>query len=383
MNVTALKNMTSRWPELLSLTAQFRDAFLARMPLRGAKITAGEAQLLTVGCLAAVGYVMVRGEAPVENGELDSGLAATFRIIDGVRLVTTELMRAHEERHGCDDPIDAQAIADYAERYALYYGTYGVCAGPQALIDEYLRVLIDGAPAPIHAEPTFPARVGDIDAAFDYALHGQRVESIIRIFGGMQGLLHDRLRALLAGTEPRTKLHELLDQPIDTEHHGLLRTNHPLLETLRLEVEANRWMFTHVTAGLPEAARGPDTIDDVFRLDPNAQRMAHEELDAFLGRAVPALPSSQRREIAAVSADVFALERRCLRAVTRELRRLNDRLARSPGRPLAGADLAIYNRPRTGPTFAATLAEGLGLSITSDTTATVLSREGERLSLTA
>src|SRR5205814_1180347 len=149
----------------LSLTEQFRTAFFKRLPPRGSSLGAGEAQLLTVCCLAAVGYVMVRAEDPVANGELDAGLAATFRIIDGVRLVTTEIMRATAGEHGCDRPVDAKSIADYAERYAVYYGTYGVCAGPQALIDEYLQVLLDGVSAPIHAEPDFASRVGDLDAA--------------------------------------------------------------------------------------------------------------------------------------------------------------------------------------------------------------------------
>src|SRR5207237_2099761 len=90
MNVTALRHMTNRWPELLSLTEQFRTAFFKRLPPRGSSLGAGEAQLLTLCCLAAVGYVMVRAEDPVANGELDAGLAATFRIIDGVGLVTTE-----------------------------------------------------------------------------------------------------------------------------------------------------------------------------------------------------------------------------------------------------------------------------------------------------
>jgi hypothetical protein len=384
MNVTALKHMTSRWPELLSLTEQFREAFFARLPRKGRALTAGEGQLLTVCCLAAVGYVMVRGVEPIPNGELDAGLAATFRIIDGVRLVTTEMMRASATEHGCDAPIDAKAIADYAERYAVYYGTYGVCAGPQALIDEYLKVLLDGAPAPVDAEPTFGARVGDLDAALDYGLHGQRLESVIRIFGGVQGLLHDRLRRAFEGA-PGSKLKEILDQPIDTEHHALLRTNHPLLETLKLEVEVNRWMYTHVTRGLPETARGTESIDDLLHLDRDALCMNARELDGFLRRALPDatwLPDPLRREIASVAAEIFALERRTLRFAAREQRRINERLHRPSVRPLTGADLAIYNRVRTGPTFAVTLADGLGLAITSDAASTVLSHGDQSLSLT-
>jgi len=46
--------------------------------------------------------VMVRGEDPVHNGRLDAGLAAMFRLIDGVRLVTTEMMRATAGEQRCE-----------------------------------------------------------------------------------------------------------------------------------------------------------------------------------------------------------------------------------------------------------------------------------------
>jgi hypothetical protein len=96
----------------------------------------------------------------------------------------------------------------------------------------------------------------------------------------------------------------------------------------------------------------------------------------------PSLPEPLRHELAAVAVDVFALERRCLRAVRREQRRLNERMRRQPGPPLTGSDLALYNRPRTGPPFESTLAEGLGLSITTDADSTVVSYGDHSLSFT-
>src|SRR5207244_5284334 len=138
--------------------------------------------------------VMVRGVEPVPNGQLDAGLAAMFRLIDGVRIVTTQLTRDTAGTHGCDRPLNAKGVYDYAERYSLFIDTWGVCAGPAALIDEYLQVLLDGAAAPIQVEPNLASRVGDLDAAIDYGLHGIRVEALVRAFGALQGLLHERLR---------------------------------------------------------------------------------------------------------------------------------------------------------------------------------------------
>src|SRR5262245_13901322 len=139
MNITALKNMTKRWEELLSLTEQLRQALAARMPQRDpSSLRAGELHLHVICQLASTAYVMVRGVDPVPNGQLDGGLAAVFRLIDGVRLVTNDVLRDKPGVHGCDVPVNAQFIADWADRYSVYKGTWGVCAGPPGLIDEYL-----------------------------------------------------------------------------------------------------------------------------------------------------------------------------------------------------------------------------------------------------
>jgi hypothetical protein len=418
MNVTALKHMTKRWPELLSLTEQFRTAFFERLPLLGPSLRTGEVHLLTVASLASTAYVMVRGVDPVENGKLDPGLAAMFRLIDGVRLVTTELMRTTARQHGCDRPLDAQGVADYAERYAVYYGVHGVCAGPQALIDEYLKVLLDGGRAPIQVEPDVRARLGDLDAALDYGLHGQRIESLIRIFGASQGIGHQRLRAAFESHAPRCRLQDLFDAPVDAAHYTLLREDHPLLDTYELELQVNRWLFERSGAGLPAGAQGlpanggqtfrgsrgfsgplprnasgmtdsrscpQRTADDALKLDPAAQASGRRRLAEFFAGVLPddtPLPERLRNELVEVAADVLALERRCLRAVRAEQALLNERLRRPQGRPLTGADLALYNRPRTGPILEVTLAEGLGLSITTDAACTVLRRGDRSVSLT-
>ncbi len=381
MNVTALKLMTSRWPELLSLSEQLRQALFARLPPRdGARLRIGEVHLLAVCTLAATGYVMIRGQDPVPNGELDPGLAGMFRLIDGVRLVTTESMRMIAGEPGCDRPMNARSIADFAEREGTYHGTHGVCAGPAALIDEYLRVLLGEESAPIQVVPDIAARVGDLDAALEYGLRGQRIESLVRIFGASQGLLHDRLRVSLAEQQPRTDLHALLDAPIDTEHYELLRVDHSLVDTFVLENAVNRWLLARAGEGLRDGDGR-----EMLELDPGRKCEEPARIAEFLARALPdhpALSARARAELAAVAADVFALERRCLRAVGDEMRLLNERIGRTPGRPLTGEDLAVYNRPRTGPTFAATLKVGLGLGVHTDATSTVLSCGDHQLSLT-
>jgi hypothetical protein len=315
----------------------------------------------------------------VPNGQLDGGLAAMFRLIDGVRLVTTDLVRDLPDGLGCETPVTSGSISDFAERFTVYNGTWGVCAGPPALIDEYLRVLFGEEPAPIDVQPSVADRLGDLDAALDYALLGQRVEVVVRFLGAAHGLLHDRLRLAFEGRSPRTALQELVEAPIDSQHYPLLRTDHPLVETFQRELGVSRWMFARAGEALAGKVNGA-VLDELVKLDPAAQAVSQRRLAELFAQALPAdkaLSEAICGELSAVAADVFAIERRCLRIVQREQGLLNERLRRPQGPALTGADLATYNRPRFGPPLSTILAEALGISVTSDATSTVV-RCGDR-----
>jgi hypothetical protein len=280
------------------------------------------------------------------------------------------LMRHTAGQPGCDRAVDAQQVAAYAEQNLTYVGVHGVCAGPQALIDEYLRVLLDGQSAPIQAEPDVASRLGDLVAAIDYGLIGQRIESLIRTYGASQTLALLRLRAALQGRAHHARLSELLERPIDAAHFPLLRDIHPLRETLELEIGVNRWLFARAGEALPEQAGW----------EPVAETNASErsQLAEFLARA---LPWSICEEVASAATEVLALERSCLRAVRSEQERLNERLGRPSGRVLTADDLTVYTKPRSGPSLARILADALDLTITTDAAASVLSCQGQSLTL--
>ena len=139
------------------------------------------------------------------------------------------------------------------------------------------------------------------------------------------------------------------------------------------------WLFARAGEALPGKVDGA-SLDEVMKLDPAAQAASQRQLAEFFAHALPAdkaLSEPIGSELAAIAADVFALERRCLRVLAREQGKLNERLRRRPGRALTGVDLAAYNRPRSGPPLYTTLAEGLGVSVTSDAASTVV-RYGDR-----
>jgi hypothetical protein len=175
-----------------------------------------------------------------------------------------------------------------------------------------------------------------------------------------------------------------VEAPIDAEHYPLLRDDHPLVETFELELDVSRWLFARAGEALPGKVDGAQ-LDELMKLDPAAQAANQRRLAEFFAHALPADRAVSEpicSELAAVAADVFALERRCLRVVEREQGTLNERLQRPAGRALTGVDLAAYNRPRSGPPLYTTLAEGLGVSVTSDAASTVVRYEDRSLTFT-
>ena len=76
------------------------------------------------------------------------------------------------------DPNTAVTSAElyaYAERNALFLSDYGVCAGPKAMIDEFLHVLVDGQPVEEESrvlDPAIEAALADLDSAFHYGFYG-------------------------------------------------------------------------------------------------------------------------------------------------------------------------------------------------------------------
>lgn len=382
MNQTALKHMAKRWPELLSLSEQFRLALWKRMPpVEPDKMRAGELHYLAVCTLGAVGYLMVRGENPVPNGELDGGMAAMFRLIDGVRLVTNDLIREEPESRGCEQLVTSKSINDFAEHYSVYRGNLGVCAGPPALIDEYLQVMMGEMPAPINVEPDVASRLGDIDAAIDYGLLGSRVESIVRYVGGTLAVLHEKLRAVFASA-PESRLRELLQVPIAPSALPLMRDDYPPDVTLQREIDVSCWLFDRAGDALAGKVE-PGKLEERMRRDPAVAASA-PRLSEFFATALPAdkaIAEPLRSELAAAAVDAFALERRGLQLLEREQGSLNTRLRRAQSRPLTPADMAAFNNQRSGPALSATLAEGLGITVTSDANATVVSYGDHSLTL--
>src|SRR5262249_48981791 len=108
-----------------------------------------------------------------------------------------------------DAAMTSAEIYAYAERHALFHTTYGVCAGPKAKIDEFLRVLVDGHPIPdaesVVLDGPVQAALDELEAAFDYCLYGLQAHALVfSLWPAMRSTSEQRPRALVAQGKSKT-----------------------------------------------------------------------------------------------------------------------------------------------------------------------------------
>ncbi len=185
MNVTALKSIRQHWQAGMVALSQIRSAFIKRFPHVQYGWTVGDLERLSSLVLAVPAFLLMRSVNRIPNGELDPVLSTIFRVTDGVRMTMHDMLFIHalEPTTPPDAPMTSTALYDYAERNFVFHSEYGVCAGPKAMIDEFLAVLVDGK-APNYAEdvqlnPQVQMALADLEKAFDYGLLGLQVHAVI------------------------------------------------------------------------------------------------------------------------------------------------------------------------------------------------------------
>jgi hypothetical protein len=130
--------------------------------------------------------MLMKNGQRVENGALHPVLSNLFRVSDGLRMTTHRMLfvPVAEATLSPLAPVTSSEIYAYAERNHAFGSTHGVCAGPQAMIEEFLDVLLDGKlPAadavPVLLEAEVEAALADMQAAFDYGLLGLQAHAVV------------------------------------------------------------------------------------------------------------------------------------------------------------------------------------------------------------
>jgi hypothetical protein len=185
MNVTALKAMRAHWSPIMATLWRIRQAYVRRYPQAAQHMTLGDVECLSTLVLAVPTYQLMRLQNRVAQGALHPVLSSMFRVTDGLRMATHQMLfvPVGEDTLSPDTVVTGRDIHEYAERNESFHANHGVCAGPKAMIDEFLALLVDGV-LPEHAKaPVLPdavqAALDELDLAMSYGLLGLQAHAVV------------------------------------------------------------------------------------------------------------------------------------------------------------------------------------------------------------
>jgi hypothetical protein len=161
MNVSALKQMTRHWSDVLG-TARLLGHALGGATTAGPSATA-RLMRVAYGAMCLPLYLLYRATSPMRDGEVPgfvSGLhKASIDIATGAQLM---LLLAH----GGD--ISTGSLLELVEHEGLLIGAAGVCAGPPHMINELLDAMTGSHAAPSADRGLVERALGDLTGLVGY-----------------------------------------------------------------------------------------------------------------------------------------------------------------------------------------------------------------------
>lgn len=190
MNVTALRIMRNQWRQMMVIVRRISDAYRARFPeIDERGWTVGDIERMTVCVLALPTYQLMKVENRVENGKLHPALSSAFRLTDGLRMLMHHMLFVPfgEPTRSGTTPMTGFEAHQYAERNYSFHTAHGVCAGPPAMVEDFLAVILDRADPkggwPDVIDPEVQDALDEVDRAVDYGLLGlQAFGSVFSLF---------------------------------------------------------------------------------------------------------------------------------------------------------------------------------------------------------
>lgn len=386
MNVTALKTMIKEWKPLLAVTLQLRDAYLRRAGTGGlsqnasglarTELTVGNLMVLSSLIMALPAYLLAHPEHPVPNGQLHPLFSSLFRIVDGVRLVTYRKLYQSDDGGSAlpSDLIRAADIYPFADAEGLFLSVHGVCAGSRAMIEEFLRALVDGECRPgadVGLAPEVTRGMAEHESALTYGLLALRVYALAFSIWPTLSEVCEKLSAVCtshvsADAGPLQPLVQAL-------HDARVRLAANSVATPAQRAAHDRaygHLYAETTAHLDRDGTYPSTLTEclqtaALRGADGLRDRLHAVLAARLGNAL--LARGAVDELAAIVLEQAAREQAIVRATQEAQSAVNRLLRRSaPSRALTSVDVA-FNHAMRGPSglpsFSALMRGPLGFEL--------------------
>jgi hypothetical protein len=202
MNVSALRQISSHWDEVLRDVAHLRALH---------RQAAGNGPMLLIdlwriGNMVStlVDFAFARTWAPYDDGQLPAGTAALYKAMLGVTSMTTALWSDGVVRF--DSPVEAHMLYQNIESRGQFIGAEQVCSGPESMVRELLSQVIEDTPLPV-----VPTNVHDVIGRPDRHLrlcgNTARYRLLRHAFRRMDGALRSDLAAALGDElEPNERL---------------------------------------------------------------------------------------------------------------------------------------------------------------------------------
>jgi hypothetical protein len=203
MNVTALRAMIKHWKPMMVVLLKVRDYLAKRLPRIQEVWAVGDLHTLSAVVLSLPGYVLMRGGGTSPQRLLHPVLSSLFRITDGIRMTTHEMLFLSAERTRLPhEPLTGAELYAFAERNGILFSETGVCAGPKALIEEFLATACHGVPVQGAEDVVLAPQVEELlerlPEAVEYGLLGLQVWGVTRSIWLPMSKVYKALRSILA-----------------------------------------------------------------------------------------------------------------------------------------------------------------------------------------
>jgi hypothetical protein len=352
MNVTALKAMIKHWKPMMMSLLEIRAEVLHRLVRSRQGWTAGDLHTFSRVVLAVPAFQLMAGDPASPQPPLHPVLSSLFRITDGIRMTTHDMLFLSAERTRLpDEPITAAELYGFAERNGLFLGEFGVCAGPKAMMDEFFTTVFDGTPVEGTARLALPSDVQELlsqlPAAVDYGLWGLQVWAVSRSVWLAMRLVYKTLRDIFetAAGEASERLRARLGADWVTMEKERIATDHDVDVHVVVYADAYEQAWRALRAPV-----GPPTLAE--RIAPCAEAPMHlataTQLRGLLAARLSGGDFGELGSTPAVARIVDALvhylrEEQAILASATELQgSINALLGRPrPTRPLSVRDLRV------------------------------------------
>jgi hypothetical protein len=355
MNITAMKSMRTYWPQMMTALLQIRNAYLQRYPSAQHEWTIADLEALSTLVLAVPTYLLMRNRKRVPNGELHPALSSMFRVTDGLRLTMHQMIFVpfYEPTRSPNAPMTSAEIYEYAERNYSFSSDHGVCAGPKAMIEEFLHVIVDGIPIKgaesVLLDEQVHAALEDLNPALDYGLYGLQAFAVVFSMWPVMTRTYEQLWTIVdAWSGDRTDTLIRFQERLQIQMNILKTETYHATEEWRVEREhAYSDIYRHCAMGLGVTPDSKTLTEQIAPVMETRHKRAFKQLRTILQQQCGFSDASRSQDadnLLTCLMNYFLQVQAILRLASEVQQSINSLLGRvTPLRPFDSTDINIHN----------------------------------------